>query len=139
MEGTKAPPLNLELFEKDSFNVDSYVKAIVAESVYASNISDTKDKLNRSAHLTSEEIKQSVYKNYANFMETSKEVGHLEGKMSQLRVSLDEQRKLLSLFKNLNINTINLNDTKKSISDGSNSQNSSLAILLEQVNLIYLF
>ncbi len=131
MEVTKAPVLNLELFEKASFNVEEYVKTIVASSVYASNISDTKDKLNRSAQLTSEEIKQSVYKNYANFMDTSKEVGHLEGKMSQLRTSLDEQRKLLSLFKNLNINTINMNDTK-SKSSGS-TENSSLAILLEQV------
>ena len=125
------PNLNLELFEKESFNVENYVKMIVAESIYASSISDTKDKLIRSAHQTSEEIKQSVYKNYANFMETSKEVGHLEGKMSQLRQSLDEQRKLLSLFKNLNINTINMNDSKKAINSDSSS---SLAILLEQVN-----
>ncbi len=133
MEATKAPMLNLELFEKESFNVEDYVKTIVAESVYASNIADTKDKLNRSAHLTSEEIKQSVYKNYANFMDTSKEVGHLEGKMSQLRASLDEQRKLLSLFKNLNINTINMNDAKSKSTGSDGAQNSSLAILLEQV------
>lgn len=133
MDGTSGPNLNLELFEKESFNVENYVKMIVAESVYASNISDTKDKLNRCAHQTSEEIKQSVYKNYANFMETSKEVGHLEGKMSQLRTSLDEQRKLLYLFKNLNINTINMNDTKKSMNNDGSNQNSSLAILLEQV------
>ena len=134
MEATKAPLLNLDLFEKSHFDVDSYVKSIVSESVYASHISDTKDKLNRAAHLTAEEIKQSVYKNYANFMETSKEVGHLEGKMSQLRSSLDEQRKLLTLFKNLNSNTINVNEVKKSMGDGK-EQNSSLAILLEQVSV----
>lgn len=133
MDGTSGPNLNLELFERETFNVEDYVKKIVAESIYASNISDTKDKLNRSAHQTSEEIKQSVYKNYANFMETSKEVGHLEGKMSQLRQSLDEQRKLLSLFKNLNINTINMNDAKKSSGGEGGMQKSSLAILLEQV------
>ena len=133
MEGTTAPNLNLELFERESFNVESYVKKVVAESIYGSNISDTKDKLNRSANQTSEEIKHSVYKNYTNFMETSKEVGHLEGKMTLLRQSLDEQRKLLSLFKNLNINTINSDDTKKSITNDGANQKSSLAILLEQV------
>lgn len=134
MEGTNAPNLNLELFERDSFDVDSYVKKVVSESIYGSNISDTKDKLNRSAHQTSEEIKHSVYKNYTNFMETSKEVGHLEGKMTLLRQSLDEQRKLLSLFNNLNINTINSDDSaRKSITSDGASQKSSLAILLEQV------
>jgi len=132
MEGSGAPPLSLELFERESFDVESYVKKIVSESIYASNIIDTKDKLNRCAQQTSEEIKQSVYKNYANFMETAKEVGHLEGKMSQLRQSLDEQRKLLFLFKNLNANTLNQTDAKQSLSS-QNIQKSSLAILLEQV------
>ena len=108
------------------------MKKIVSASIYASNIIDTTDKLNRCAQQTSEEIKQSVYKNYANFMETAKEVGHLEGKMSQLRQSLDEQRKLLFLFKNLNANTLSQTDAKQSLSSQS-TQKSSLAILLEQV------
>lgn len=94
------PALNLDQFESSSFNVDAYVKRVAAESVYASSISEAKERLQRVAAATGEEIKNSVFKNYANIMETSREVGHLEGKMSQLRQSLDEQRKLLSMFKN---------------------------------------
>jgi hypothetical protein len=136
MEATISPALDLEAFEKEWFDVDKYVEKIVAESIYASNIIDTKDKLNRCAQQTSEEIKQSVYKNYTNFMETAKEVGHLEGKMSQLRQSLDEQRKLLYLFNNLNANKINsvADSSKQSVDmDFKLQQKSSLAILLEQV------
>ena len=112
--GVTSPALNLDVFEHDYFNADTFVKKIAAESVYSSSIADTKEKLNRSAQQTAEEIKQSVYKNYTNFMDTAKEVGHLEGKMNQMRQSLDEQRKLLNLFTNLNINSatnnLNLND-----------------------------
>lgn len=93
------PALNLEQFESSSFNVDAYVKRVASESVYASSIGEVKERLQRVATQTSEEIKNSVFKNYANIMETSREVGHLEGKMNQLRQSLDEQRKLLGMFK----------------------------------------
>ena len=128
MASTSGPLLNLDLFENEYFNADTYVKKVAAESIYAANIADTKDKLNRCAQQTAEEIKQSVYKNYSNFMETAKEVGHLEGKMSQLRQSLDEQRKLLNLFKNFNIN---VNPSLPSNKNGL--QKSSLSLLLEQV------
>ena len=104
---TAAPAINLDAFEHEYFNADTFVKKIAAESVYSSSIADTKEKLNRSAQQTAEEIKQSVYKNYTNFMDTAKEVGHLEGKMNQMRQSLDEQRKLLNIFTNLNINSAN--------------------------------
>jgi exocyst complex component 8 len=137
-------PINLDVFENEKFDVENYVKKVAADSIYASNIADTKEKLKKSMQQTSEEIKQSVYKNYSNFMETAKEVGHLEGKMSQLRQSLEEQRKLLYLFKNLNISSINFNDATaaqrqeqlksgSSSSSSSASQKSSLALLLEQV------
>ena len=71
-------------------------------------------------------------------METAKEVGNLEGKMSQLRQSLDEQRKLLSLIKNLNTSVASTGDQNTSTSsNGMKSSNqiqkSSLSLLLEQV------
>lgn len=94
-----APALHLEEFERSNFNVDSYVKRVAAESVYASSIVEAKERLQRVAAQTAEEIKNSVFRNYANIMETSREVGHLEGKMTQLRQSLDEQRKLLAMLK----------------------------------------
>lgn len=138
--------LNLDQFERENFDVDNYVRRVATESIYASTIAETKERLNRISTQTAEEIKHSVYKNYANIMDTSKEVGHLEGKMNQLRQSLEEQRKLLGLFKNLNVNAM-LNDQMaganqagslklKSMSASSSSssvQNASLSLLLEQV------
>ena len=72
---------NLPRFDDANFEVDSYVKKIAFESLDANNLLKTRDKLTKIAEKTAEEIKQSVYNNYTNFMETAKEVGHLEGKM----------------------------------------------------------
>jgi hypothetical protein len=129
------PMINADAFETDYFNVDNYVKKVAAENIYASSIADHKDKLNRLAQQTAEEIKQNVYKNYGNFMETSKEVGHLEGKMSQLRQSLEEQRKLLNLFKSMNVSsTVSMLSQSSPTAAAVNSASSSpLSLLLEQV------
>lgn len=96
---------NLALFENPDFDVETYVKNVAAKSMFSSDLVKTKENLARASEKTAEEIKQNVYNHYGNFMETAKEVGHLEGKMSQLRQSLDEQKKLLTLFKNLNVNS----------------------------------
>ena len=56
--------------------------------------------------------------------------------MSQLRQSLDEQSKLLGLFKSLSTSTIahsQLDAANHKLKDGSDSKKSSLAILIEQV------
>jgi hypothetical protein len=128
------PIINFETFEYENFNVDSYVKKIAAESIYASSLAEVKDKLNRNGQQTAEEIKQSVYKNYTNFMETAKEVGNLEGKMTQLRQSLDDQRKLLNLIKNLNLSVASGATTDQPFkTSGHGNQKSSLSLLLEQV------
>lgn len=121
-------------FDRENFDSDKYVKKIIAEKIYASDLVDIKEKLTRNAQQTSEEIKHSVYKNYTNFMETAKEVGHLEGKMSQLKQSLDEQMKLINMFKTMTTNTIASNETSSAkLKNGSESKKSSLAMLLEQV------
>ena len=124
--------VNLDSLDQPNFNVDEFVKMVAANDIYASKIAETKEKLNRLSIQTAEEIKQNVYKNYANFMETSKEVGHLESKMNQLRQSLDDQRKLLTFFKNLSVNS-NSQVDQSSSNQSTNGQNSSLSLLLEQV------
>ncbi|RNA12506.1 exocyst complex component 8 [Brachionus plicatilis] len=124
--------VNLDSLDHANFNVDEFVKMIAAKDIYASKIAETKEKLSRLSTQTAEEIKQNVYKNYTNFMETSKEVGHLESKMNQLRQSLDDQRKLLTLFKNLSANSSTKVDESPS-NKSLGGQNSSLSLLLEQV------
>jgi hypothetical protein len=147
MENLSMLSSNMDEFERDYFNVESYVKRVAAESIYASTIADHKDKLNRLTQQTAEEIKHNVYKNYGNFMETSKEVGHLEGKMNQMRQSLEEQRKLLQLFKNLNLNNTvvqmlgggggggggQIANNSGGSPGGGGGLSSSLSLLLEQV------
>ena len=138
---------SLRLFDNKNFDVDSYVKNIALKSSDSNDLVKTKDQLSKLADKTAEEIKLSVYNNYTNFMDTAKEVGHLEGKMAQLKQSLDEQKKLISLFKNLNVNNSASNSqqvdndqqNKKQTQQThqksllSSIQNGSLAKLLEEV------
>jgi hypothetical protein len=136
---------NQKVFENPNFDIEKYVQSIATKSLFATDLIETKEKLNKTAEKTAEEIKQSVYNNYSNFMETSKEVGHLEGKMTQLRQSLDEQKKLLNLFKNINISErqaqsnahMLVTDASKpnvdSVRGGTSTEKSSLAMLLEEV------
>jgi hypothetical protein len=138
---------SLRLFDNKDFDVDSYVKNVALKSIDSNDLLKTKDQLSKLAEKTAEEIKLSVYNNYTNFMDTAKEVGHLEGKMAQLKQSLDEQKKLISLFKNLNVNSNNNVSSNSQQTDQQKTkqtnqqptqkrlsiQNGSLAKLLEEV------
>lgn len=48
------------------------------------------------ADSTSAQLKRNVYQNYMQFIETAKEISHLESEMYQLSQLLSEQRTLLS-------------------------------------------
>jgi hypothetical protein len=131
-----------KLFENQNFDVEKYVQTVASKSLFASNLVEIKEKLSKTAEKTAEEIKQSVYDNYLNFMDTAKEVGHLEGKMTQLRQSLDEQKKLLNFFKNINIIERQQIQSLNESSQGNrldtdkirlNNDKTSLSMLLDEV------
>jgi exocyst complex component 8 len=129
------------LFEQQNFNVDTYVKSLTSKIIQVDELHKLKNGLNRTSEKTSEEIKLSVYNNYANFMETAKEIGHFEGKMSLLRQSLDEQRKLLGTLKNFNINISDSiaesndksNEPKQELFNHQKQKTKSLALILDEV------
>jgi len=53
-------------------------------------------KIQELANNTSAQLKRNVYQNYMQFIETAKEISHLESEMYQLSQLLSEQRALLS-------------------------------------------
>lgn len=84
-------------------------------------------------------LKQNVYQNYVQFIETAKEISHLESEMYQLSQILSEQRSFLNIIcSNEVTETISENNfeiKKNSFSKSSVNEDSTLQLiqLLENV------
>jgi len=72
------------------------VKELSAQCVGADELRQQRAKIQELANNTSAQLKRNVYQNYMQFIETAKEISHLESEMYQLSQLLSEQRALLS-------------------------------------------
>ncbi|XP_055847539.1 exocyst complex component 8 [Episyrphus balteatus] len=85
----------LREFDKKEFIVDKYVNSLVRESVGASELQSRKAKIQAYSDKTSSTLKKHVYANYMQFINTAKEISHLESEMYQLSHILLAQRNIL--------------------------------------------
>ncbi|XP_067634825.1 exocyst complex component 8 isoform X2 [Eurosta solidaginis] len=83
-------------FDKPDFNVDKYTKQLVKECVGGADLQQRKKEIQIYTEQTSATLKKSVYANYMQFIETAKEISHLESEMYQLSHILIEQRNILA-------------------------------------------
>uniref|UniRef100_A0A8D8FSD9 Exocyst complex component 8 n=1 Tax=Culex pipiens TaxID=7175 RepID=A0A8D8FSD9_CULPI len=109
------PESTLTVFEKDSFNAEKYVKELVQDCVGGPELQQTKAKIQSHSDTVSSTLKKHVYENYMQFIETAKEISHLESEMYQLSHILIEQRNLLSTLRDESM----LDDQKYIIEDQS--------------------
>lgn len=72
------------------------MKELGAQCVGADELRQQRAKIQELANNTSAQLKRNVYQNYTQFIETAKEISHLESEMYQLSQLLSEQRSLLS-------------------------------------------
>lgn len=72
------------------------MKELSAQCVGADELRHQRAKIQELANNTSAQLKRNVYQNYMQFIETAKEISHLESEMYQLSQLLSEQRTLLS-------------------------------------------
>lgn len=72
------------------------MKELSAQCVGADELRQQRAKIQELANNTSAQLKRNVYQNYMQFIETAKEISHLESEMYQLSQLLSEQRSLLS-------------------------------------------
>ncbi|XP_053681091.1 exocyst complex component 8 [Anopheles nili] len=93
------PEASTAIFEKDSFNADKYVKNLVQDCVGGPELQQTKQKIQALSETVSSTLKKHVYENYMQFIETAKEISHLESEMYQLSHILIEQRNLLTTLR----------------------------------------
>ncbi|XP_018404008.1 PREDICTED: exocyst complex component 8 isoform X2 [Cyphomyrmex costatus] len=85
-----------KVFAAEDFNPERFVKELSAQCIGADELRQQRAKIQELANNTSAQLKRNVYQNYMQFIETAKEISHLESEMYQLSQLLSEQRALLS-------------------------------------------
>nr|XP_003701134.1 PREDICTED: exocyst complex component 8 [Megachile rotundata] len=85
-----------KVFTTEDFNPEKFVKELSAQCVGADELRQQRAKIQELANNTSAQLKRNVYQNYMQFIETAKEISHLESEMYQLSQLLSEQRSLLT-------------------------------------------
>ncbi|KAL7730723.1 hypothetical protein ACLKA6_003493 [Drosophila palustris] len=83
-------------FDDINFSVDKYTKELTRECVGGSDLQQRKKEIEAYNEQTSATLKQTCKKNYMQFIQTAKEISHLESEMYQLSHILIEQRNILA-------------------------------------------
>ncbi|OXU24983.1 hypothetical protein TSAR_014903 [Trichomalopsis sarcophagae] len=85
-------------FIEADFDAEKFVKDLSSQCVGAEELRQQRAKIQELSDTTSALLKHNVYQNYIQFIETAKEISHLESEMYQLSQLLSEQRSLLSVL-----------------------------------------
>lgn len=85
----------LKKIEAADFNPDKYVKELVRNWVGGEELQKQRESIQKLNEETADALKKNVYENYMQFIDTAKEISHLEAEMYQLSHLLTEQRSLL--------------------------------------------
>ncbi|KAJ7962700.1 Exocyst complex component EXO84B [Quillaja saponaria] len=104
---------SLNVFKSDKFDADTYVQSKC--SLNEKEINQLCSYLLDLKKASAEEMRRSVYANYAAFIRTSKEISDLEGELSSIRNLLSTQAALIhGLAEGVHIDSLSI-----SVSDGS--------------------
>ncbi|XP_001359169.3 exocyst complex component 8 isoform X2 [Drosophila pseudoobscura] len=87
---------NMKEFDDFNFSVDKYTKELTRECVGGSDLQQRKKEIEAYNETTAATLKQTCKKNYMEFIQTAKEISHLESEMYQLSHILIEQRNILA-------------------------------------------
>jgi exocyst complex component 8 len=107
--------MDLEKFANENVNTEEYVKHLVKEMVAGSELNEFKSTLLQEKQKTKEALKEKVFENYSQFIETAREISHLESEMYQLSHILVDQRNLIEQIKEETL----LDDQKTCIIDNT--------------------
>ncbi|XP_078372315.1 exocyst complex component 8-like [Oculina patagonica] len=83
-------------FTSSSFDPEKYVRDLSAQCDTDAELQDHRKRIQTLSEETAVSLKKNVYKNYMQFIETSKEISYLEAEMYQLGHFLAEQKSILS-------------------------------------------
>ncbi|XP_068699488.1 exocyst complex component 8-like isoform X2 [Montipora foliosa] len=83
-------------FTSSSFDPEKYGKDLAAECDTDAQLQEHRKRIQALSEETAVSLKKNVYKNYIQFIETSKEISYLEAEMYQLGHLLAEQKAILT-------------------------------------------
>ncbi|XP_015779421.1 PREDICTED: uncharacterized protein LOC107357295 [Acropora digitifera] len=83
-------------FTSSYFDPEKYVKDLAAECDTDAQLQEHRKRVQTLSEETAISLKRNVYKNYMQFIETSKEISYLEAEMYQLGHLLAEQKAILT-------------------------------------------
>lgn len=89
-------PVLAKKFSSSDFSPEDYVKRLVSKCDMYRSLQDHQKEVQRLGDETSISLKKNVYRNYRQFIDTSKEISYLEAEMYQLNHLLTEQKSLLA-------------------------------------------
>nr|XP_023022434.1 exocyst complex component 8 [Leptinotarsa decemlineata] len=129
---------NLQLLGSEDFIPEKYVRDLSHNYVGGSELQTLRRKIQMLSEETSNNLKKNVYQNYVQFIDTAKEISHLESEMYQLSHLLSEQKLLLSALSTTSIledsTPVNIErETKLSEKDLEEENKQKLATILEKV------
>ncbi|XP_057967769.1 exocyst complex component EXO84B-like [Malania oleifera] len=105
---------NLNVFRTNTFDADGYVQS-KCHSLNEKEIRQLCSYLLDLKRASAEEMRKSVYANYAAFIRTSKEISDLEGELSSIRNLLSTQAALIHDL----AEGVNIDSSSVAVSDGS--------------------
>ncbi|KXJ10503.1 Exocyst complex component 8 [Exaiptasia diaphana] len=102
------------MFSTSAFSPEKYVHDLSSVCDTDAELQEHRNQIQALSEDTAIALKKNVYKNYIQFIETSKEISYLEAEMYQLSHLLAEQRALLSAQQELSLfGKQNMNSTNK--------------------------
>ncbi|KAF2880749.1 hypothetical protein ILUMI_25421 [Ignelater luminosus] len=93
----------LKLLTLSDFNPDKYVRELSQNCIGGPELVRLHNKVQTLSEEINGNLKKNVYQNYMQFIDTAKEISHLESEMYQLSHLLSEQRSLLTFLSNTSV------------------------------------
>ncbi|KAJ6827642.1 exocyst complex component EXO84B-like [Iris pallida] len=110
----------LKIFKTDNFDADAYVQS-KCQTMNEKEIRHLCSYLHDLKKASAEEMRRSVYANYASFIRTSKEISDLEGELLSIRNLLSNQAALLhNLAEGVHVDSLCTNSERSIADDISN-------------------
>ena len=114
----------------DDFDVDRYIHKLSSRCDSSAELDKQRHRIQKVAEETALELKQNVFKNYSLFIDTSKEISHLETEIFELSHQLHEQESLAHSMQKM---TMSADGSQRQTDSSSKDEKRSIASLLETV------
>ncbi|XP_065833602.1 exocyst complex component 8-like [Oscarella lobularis] len=127
--------IDREHFVADDFDAEEFAKSLSASCESDVELQKQRRAIQSLIDDTSHSLKKNVYKNYTQFIETSKEISYLESEMYQLSHLLTDQKKTLGAFSRLSLTDHKIQGSvaMDDLGDASDDDEKNITSVLETV------